>query len=115
MVPMKKAGLGIDLAEVERFRPLIKQKGHAALRRLFTDAERAYCFSYRDAAPHFAGTFAAKEAASKAMGAATYPFLSLEIRRAADGTPEVWKGGRRLRVRISITHTASVAAAVALV
>src|SRR6185503_17559287 len=36
--------------------------------RLFTDAELAYCRGHKDPLPHLAARFAAKEAASKAIG-----------------------------------------------
>lgn len=111
---MKASGIGIDITDIARFRLLTKKKDSAALKRLFTAAERTYCLSYRDAAPHFAGLFAAKEAASKALGVRAYPYLALEVRHAEDGAPQVWKGGRRLRVKVSISHTATIAAAVAL-
>ena len=110
-----RPGIGIDIEDIARFRVLLKQKGASALKRLFTEAERAYCFSFRDPAPHFAGFFAAKEAASKALGVRKFPFMLLEIRHSDDGAPQVWRDGRRARVRISITHTRTVAAAMALV
>jgi holo-[acyl-carrier protein] synthase len=112
---MKTPGIGVDAVDVARFRPLTKKKHAALLARLFTESERVYCLSYRDPAPHFAGLFAAKEAASKALCTGTFPVLSLEIRHAKDGSPQVWKSGRRVRVGISITHTETIAAAVALV
>lgn len=110
-----RTGVGIDMVEVERFRSLLSKKKTATLERIFTDMEVAYCISYRDPAPHFAGLFAAKEAASKALGTREFPILSLEIRHSEDGAPQVWHSGRRVRTKISITHTRSIAAAIALV
>ena len=111
----KGLGVGVDVEDIRRFRSFLnKKKGIVAFKRLFTEAERKYCFSYRDPAPHLAGFFAAKEAASKALGTKKYPVLSLEIRHANNGAPQVWKDGRRVRVKISITHTSTVAASIAL-
>ncbi len=107
--------VGIDMVEVERFRPLLNKKRVTTLQRIFTDMEAAYCSSYCDPAPHFAGLFAAKEAASKALGTGEFPILSLEIRHSTDGAPQVWHSGRRVQVKISITHTRLIAAAIALV
>jgi len=46
----------------------ITRYGDRFLRRIFTDGEIAYCQRRRVAAVHFAGRFAAKEAAMKALG-----------------------------------------------
>jgi holo-[acyl-carrier protein] synthase len=60
-------GIGMDLIEIARVRRLIERHGEHALRRLFTDAERAYAETRRDPARHFAARVAAKEAAFKAL------------------------------------------------
>jgi len=106
-------GVGIDVAETARFRSLIKRKKPHLLEKMFSRAEREYCFSYADAAPHFAGTFAAKEAVVKARGA-DVPLASIEIRRQQSGKPEVWIKGRRLKsLLVSISHTRDIACAIA--
>ena len=107
--------VGLDVVDIRRFRPLLKPARAASLRRLFTPYERTYCMQRKDPAPHFAGLFAAKEAASKALGTERYPLLALEIRHRKDGAPEVWRGKKRAKVRVSITHTREFATAVALV
>lgn len=81
---------------------------------MFTEKERQYCLQFKDSASHFAGTFAAKEAASKALGVKESPVAALEVRRAADGEPHVYRNGRRLPVAVSITHDGDLAIAVAL-
>lgn len=106
--------IGIDLIEVSRFNRFEKQPNHSFLKKVFFDSEISYCFTYKEPASHLAGIFAAKEAVSKALGVAKYPFSSLEIRHRADGAPEAWRGGKKLRVQVSITHTAKTAAAVAV-
>lgn len=55
-----------------------------------------------------------KNAVSKALGVTEYPFASLEIKHGGDGAPEAWRGGKKLSVQVSITHTAKTAAAVAV-
>ena len=83
---------------------------------MFTHRERKYCFSFRSAAPHLAGIFAAKEAAVKAFGHRQLVMvLKLEIRRNGWGAPEVWRQGKRVKkMAVSITHTVQLAAAVAV-
>lgn len=105
-------GAGIDLIEVARFRDL--RQDDAFLLRTFAADELAYCFSYADPAPHLAGHFAAKEAAWKALGTGEFPFTELIVRHEASGAPYIERNGTRLPLRISISHTASVAAAVAV-
>ena len=105
--------IGVDVVAVTRFRKL--KKDAPLLYRVFTDAERQYCNQYRDSAPHFAGLYAAKEAASKALGCERFPILSLEIRHTPTGAPVLYnRNGKRLRAAISISHERSVAVAVAL-
>jgi holo-[acyl-carrier protein] synthase len=110
-VPMKVSGVGIDIIEIGRFTDVLQKKQDKFVENTFTEEERTYCFSHKDPAPHFAGTFAAKEAVRKASGA---PFHTIEIRRIASGKPEVWLSGRRAKTAlISISHNASTACAVA--
>jgi holo-[acyl-carrier protein] synthase len=61
-------GLGLDAADIDRVAEVIDRHGERFLQRVFTDAEIAYCTRRRVPAIHFAGRFAAKEAAMKALG-----------------------------------------------
>ena len=106
--------IGIDLVSVARFRALLKPRQRHLLAKIFTQDEIAYGKRYRDSAPHLAGMFAAKEAASKALGTGRAPYLALEVRHRADGAPEIWQGKKRAPVAISITHERAAAAAVAI-
>jgi holo-[acyl-carrier protein] synthase len=61
-------GLGLDATDISRISDTIERYGDRFLRRIFTDGEIAYCTRRRVPAIHFAGRFAAKEAAMKALG-----------------------------------------------
>jgi holo-[acyl-carrier protein] synthase len=61
-------GLGLDATDIERIAGTIERFGDRFLRRIFTNGEIAYCTRRRVPAIHFAGRFAAKEAAMKALG-----------------------------------------------
>ena len=61
-------GLGLDVTDIDRIADSIERYGERFLRRVFTDAEVAYCTRRKVPAIHFAGRFAAKEAAMKALG-----------------------------------------------
>jgi holo-[acyl-carrier protein] synthase len=58
-------GLGCDLIEVQRIREVLERHGDRFLDRVFTDEERAYCFSMAHPHKHLAARWAAKEAISK--------------------------------------------------
>jgi holo-[acyl-carrier protein] synthase len=61
-------GLGLDATDIPRIAATIERYGERFLRRIFTDGEIAYCQRRRNPSIHFAGRFAAKEAAMKALG-----------------------------------------------
>ncbi len=113
--------VGIDLIEIERIRRALER--YPGFReRCFTEAEIAYCDSRRNPAQSYAGRFAAKEAVGKALGRGV-PFTWREIEIAGRGKPQVTLSGsmlaaaRRLgveRVDVSITHSETTAAAVAI-
>jgi holo-[acyl-carrier protein] synthase len=61
-------GLGLDATDIHRIAQTIERYGNRFLHRVFTEGEVAYCQRRRVPAIHFAGRFAAKEAAMKALG-----------------------------------------------
>jgi holo-[acyl-carrier protein] synthase len=61
-------GLGIDATDIPRIAAMLERYGERFINRIFTDGEIAYCRRRREPAIHFAGRFAAKEAAMKALG-----------------------------------------------
>jgi holo-[acyl-carrier protein] synthase len=61
-------GIGLDATDIDRIADTIERYGDRFLRRIFTDGEIAYCTRRKIPAIHFAGRFAAKEAAMKALG-----------------------------------------------
>ena len=65
---MAVRGIGIDVVKVERIMESLERFGERMERRLFTAGELEYCRRHKDPLPHLAARFAAKEAASKAIG-----------------------------------------------
>ena len=61
-------GLGIDATDIPRIAAALERYGERFMNRIFTEGEIAYCRRRRQPAIHFAGRFAAKEAAMKALG-----------------------------------------------
>ncbi len=110
-------GLGVDIAEVERVKAAIERHGEAFLRRIYTPGERAYCEKYRNKYERYAGRFAVKEAAMKALGTGWRKgirWVDIEVERQKGGKPVlVLHGVARARAEelgvknmaMSITHT----------
>lgn len=108
---MSFKGIGVDLVEIVRIEEILAQNNEQFMKNTFTRLEVEYCASYKDSSPHFAGTFAAKEAVRKATG--VFGKLSdVEIRHDTSGKPEVWIGGAKdSSLHISISHTSTTACA----
>ena len=116
-------GLGVDIAEVERVQGAIERQGERLLKRLFTERERAYCEKFKNKYERYAGRFAVKEAAMKALGTGWsrgVRWVDIEVVRQAGGKPmlqlrgEAKKIADKLGVKhiaVTITHTANQALA----
>lgn len=78
------AGLGMDLADLERVRQALQKNGEAFALRICTPDEWAYCRKHADPVPRLAARFAAKEAVAKALGTgigAKCAFTDVEVVR----------------------------------
>jgi holo-[acyl-carrier protein] synthase len=96
--------IGIDLVNIPRMRDIIARWDERFLRRVFTDAEIAYCRARRDPVPHFAARFAAKEAAMKALGTGLslgVRWRDLEVRRERGQAPRLLMHGRSREIGLS--------------
>ena len=123
---MNVKGIGIDLAVITRIRQVVERWDERFLRRVFTEAEIAYCRRRRDPIPHFAARFAAKEATLKALGTGLsmgVNWQELEVRRERGGAPTMVLSGRCRsialakgadRVLLSLTHDGDYALAQAM-
>jgi holo-[acyl-carrier protein] synthase len=116
-------GMGIDVAEVPRIRAVIESQNERFLRRVYTPEETAYCERFKNKYERYAGRFAAKEAAMKALGTGWsrgVRWVDVEIVRHRGGKPTlVLKGAARKiadglgvkNIAVSITHTEAQAIA----
>ena len=120
-------GLGTDMIEVERIEASVRRFGNRFLRRVFTEAEIAYCLRKKStAAESFAARFAAKEAAAKALGTGIsrgVAWREIEVRRERGAAPTLHMSGRAAkraeemgvqRASVSLTHSRSAALAVVI-
>ncbi|HET9060545.1 MAG TPA: holo-ACP synthase [Acidimicrobiales bacterium] len=122
--PGTPVGLGLDLVDMERFRRVLGRRP-SMWERLYTEGEAGYARTFADPVPSLAARFAAKEAVMKALGVGlgAFAFTDVEVRRLPTGQPflELSGGAHVLATEacvgtwlLSLTHTASTAAAVAL-
>src|SRR5262249_20348981 len=115
--------MGVDVAEGPRIQSAIERHGEAFLRGLLTAAERSYCEQFKNKYERYAGRFAAKEAAMKALGTGWrrgVRWVDFEVVRETGGRPTIALHGEAAkiasqmgvqRVSLSITHTEAQALA----
>jgi holo-[acyl-carrier protein] synthase len=109
------ATVGIDLIDIERLERALARRPRLA-ERLFTDAEREYAATRARPAMHLAARFAAKEAVAKALQLDGWSFRDIEV-VGSGGVPRIVLHGDladRGEVEVSLTHTKTTAAAVAI-
>lgn len=87
--------VGVDVIEVERIKQSIEDLGEDFAHRVFTDKEIKYCDSKKvNKYQHYAGRFAAKEAAFKAVSELlsdkySLSWKNIEITNNASGKPKL--------------------------
>jgi holo-[acyl-carrier protein] synthase len=115
-------GVGIDQLEIDRLEQALARRPRLA-ERLFTAGERAYAAQRARPGQHLAARFCAKEAVAKALGLTAWDFRDVEVVRGEEGPPQVLLHGLVAAhadalgvatVHISLTHTRSDAAAIAI-
>jgi holo-[acyl-carrier protein] synthase len=113
--------VGIDLLEIARLERALERRPRLA-ERLFTDGERAYAAGRARPGQHLAARFCAKEAVAKALGLEAWSWRDIEVIAtpaapvvALHGSAAVRAAELGVEVQISLTHTGSEAAAVAII
>ena len=118
-------GMGCDLVEIARIQRVLERQGERFLARVFTEEERTYCLAMPHPPKHFAARFAAKEAVSKCfttgIGAELgWKYISIYHGPRHDPRVRLDEKGEALlravggtRVQISLSHTDTMAMAVA--
>jgi holo-[acyl-carrier protein] synthase len=116
-------GIGLDVAEINRIELAIQRHGEAFKKRVYTEAERAYCESHKTSFERFAGRFAAKEAGMKALGTGWrrgVTWHDFEVVRELSGKPTLRLAGvasdlaKKMGVTtiaMTITHSGNLALA----
>ena len=116
-------GIGTDIVETVRIEKMLKEHGKAFTSKIFTEAELDESKKRGNASHYFAGRWAAKEAASKALGCgfgAKCGWQDIEILNNIDGKPEIKFHGVALNtakeldvahLHVSISHEQNYACA----
>ena len=114
--------VGIDLIEIDRIAAALARHPERFRERVYTPREVAECERKPRPAQSYAGRFAGKEAVGKALGRGV-PFAWTEIEIVGRGKPIVGLTGSMaaaaarlgvVRVDLSMTHSRTTAAAVAI-
>ena len=119
-------GLGFDATDIPRIAATMERYGQRFIQRLFTEGEIAYCMRRRNPVIHFAGRFASKEAAMKALGTGhTQGVLWRDVEVVRRGGPPQLRlhGGAERRFAamggrsslLTITHSDALAMAQVLI
>jgi holo-[acyl-carrier protein] synthase len=113
-------GIGVDVVEVDRIRALLESRP-GFRDRVFTSGEIVDCQNEADPTPCYAARWAAREAATKALGGVPgRSWHDIAIRRGSEGEPHLTLAGTAQRraeeigashILVSISHEKSVAAA----
>lgn len=120
---MEIKGIGVDLVDIERIERAIARHD-SFVPRIFSPREMERCEDCSRPARRYAACFAAKEAASKALGSGVRGFAWREVEMVEDekGRPALALSGRAqdiarqlgiTRMLVSVSHTRDTAVAVA--
>jgi holo-[acyl-carrier protein] synthase len=125
VAPGNLISIGTDIIECVRIAQMIEKHGEVFLQRVFTQKEIQYCSSRKAANQHYAGRWAAKEAALKVLGtgwAKGILWTDVEVVNEVSGAPTLVMTGkaaeiaRELGIRevmITISHCRAYATAFA--
>jgi len=120
---MKIVGVGLDLVKIARIRSLTERWQQRFLQRLYTDAEREYCFARASPYASLAGRFAVKEAVLKALGtgwSGGIRWVDIQVLNDPAGRPVATANGRVgallqeagvTEIHVSLSHDADYAIA----
>jgi holo-[acyl-carrier protein] synthase len=103
--PSRVLGIGTDIIECHRIAQMIEKHGETFLQRVFTHREILYCSSRKAASQHYAGRWAAKEAALKALGtgwAKGIRWTDIEVHNEVGGKPSIVLANKAEEVATSL-------------
>lgn len=118
---------GTDIIEIYRIKDAIDKNGDAFLNKVYTKGEIEYCESKKNNKyQHYAGRFAAKEAASKVLGTGftgNFDWKDIEVLNNEFGKPSInlYRGAKELfkqtgyeKMSVSISHSKEYATSIVI-
>ncbi len=102
---LRTISIGTDIIECVRIAQMIEKHGELFLQRVFTKREILYCSSRRASTQHYAGRWAAKEAALKALGtgwARGVHWTDIEVQNEQGGKPTIILANRGQEIAESL-------------
>ena len=122
---MSILGVGSNIIECLRIAQMIERHGELFIARVYTDREIEFCASRKAATQHYAGRWAAKEAALMALGTGLtrgVAWRDVEICNRGGAPTVAWHGAARDvfersgvdRIHLSISHSRCHALAYAI-
>ncbi len=123
---MQIIGLGTDIVEIPRIASMLERHGDSFLSRTYSPEEIEYCASKKNAAQHFAGRWAAKEAVMKSFGTGFVKgihWTEIEVVAQPSGRPVIRLSAATAefaarmgisKIHLSISHGKEYAVATAL-
>ena len=118
---------GTDIIEIYRIKEAIEKNGETFLNKVYTSGEIEYCEAKKNNKyQHYAGRFAAKEAASKMLGtgfAGGFDWKDIEVLNNEFGKPQInlYGGAKELfekegykKMSVSISHSKEYATSIVI-
>lgn len=106
MMNFEDISIGTDIEKIERFEKY--DKNSSLIKRIFTETEIKYCYSFKNPAEHLAVRFCAKESVYKALscfGINDIKYSDIEIINNQNGVPLIHlKKDKNVDFRLSLSH-----------
>ncbi len=110
----KQIGIGIDIADVEKFEKIKFEKKPSFYKKIFLPSEITYCLKYKNPYERFAGKFAIKEATIKSINE-NVQLLDIEtIHIKSKPNIKIKKSKKKYKFQVSISHEKKIAVAVVI-
>lgn len=110
---LENIGIGIDIADIEKFRQIPFESQPNFYKKLFNKSEIKYCLKFKNYYEHFAGKFAIKEAVKKSISDGI-SMLDIETYYIKSKPHVRLKSSKKYSFRISVSHENNIAIAIVL-
>lgn len=104
-------GIGTDIVQIDRIKRVFERQGHRFVARVLCPSELSIFEKKKQSIPYLAKRFAAKEAASKALGTGIGPisWQDMEISNNSNGAPILLlTGAAKERMELIGAHQISI-------